>query len=128
MTDEIKRGFAFLMPSGPRDQLHLHIALTDERDGSFLAVNISSVDGKSWHDKTCLFAGGEHKSITKPSFAFYQLTTQLNARHVKNMINKKLYKEQPEASEVVCDALCDGVCKSEHTPRGMKKYYEENDN
>jgi hypothetical protein len=127
VSGEIKRGTAFLVPSGPKQQLHLHIVLTDAcADGEHLVAAVSSIEGKAWHDKTCVFKGGEHKSITKPSFVFYRLTTRMSARHIKKMIEKNYYKDQPDASDAVCDAICDGVCVSEHTPRGIKRFYQEN--
>lgn len=115
------------MPSGPKAQLHLHVVLTDEcEDGQHLVASLSSSEGKPWHDKTCVFAGGEHKAITKPSFVFYGATAQMNAAHITKMIASQYYKEQPPVSDQVCKAICDGVCKSEHTPRGAKRYYESN--
>jgi hypothetical protein len=126
VTFEITRGTAFLVPSGPRDELHLHVVLTDESDqGDHLVASVSSIKKAGWHDPTCCFDGGEHDSITKPSFVFYRLTTRMTARHIKNMLAKKLFKEKPPVSDDVCDSICDGITKSEHTPRGVKKYFEK---
>lgn len=52
----------------------------------------------------------------------------MNARHIKNMVAKKYYKEELPVSDEVCDSICAGIANSEHTPRGIKKYYEENGN
>lgn len=91
-----------------------------------LVASVTSIKDGAWHDATCVFRGGEHRAIPKPSFIFYRLVTTLNGQHIASMLAKKYYKEQPDADKSVCDAICVGVGKSPHTPRGMKKYYEEN--
>jgi hypothetical protein len=120
------RGAAFLVPSGPKAQLHLHVVLTEKNDGEILVAPLSSIEGKGWHDSTCVFAGGEHRAIKKPSFVFYRLTTRMSVQHIQKMIAKNYYIEQPPVSDDVCDAICDGVCKSKLTPRGSVNYYEDN--
>ena len=90
-----------------------------------LSPAISSIkDG--WHDDTCVFKGREHAFTKKPSFVFYGATVRMSARHIKNMLAKKYFKEQPSASDEMVQLICEGVCESDHTPRGCKRYYERN--
>jgi hypothetical protein len=78
VTFVLRKGSAFLVPSGPRDLLHLHIVLTEaDADGMHLVATVSSVKEGIEHDKTCVLPVGEHAFITKPSYVVYGLTTQM---------------------------------------------------
>jgi hypothetical protein len=126
VTVNLYPGLAFLVPSGPRQLLHLHVILTaEDEDGLHLATSFSSIKDGVEHDRTCETKADEHKFLTKPSFVLYAFTTTFRAKHIKAMIEKNYYQVQPDLSEELYARVCDGVLKSDRTPRGMKKYFNQ---
>jgi hypothetical protein len=107
--------------------MHLHVVLTEAcKDGMHLIASASSIKEDVYHDPTTVLAVGEHKFITKPSFIAYRLTCTMVAAHIEKMIKLNYYKPQLSVTDEICQRICDGVEKSEHTTHGMKKYYKEN--
>jgi hypothetical protein len=126
VTIDLHPGSAFLMPSGPRAELHLHVVLTDEDENGFhLVVGFSSIKKGVRHDPNCETAVGDHKCLTKPSFVFYALTSPLRASHIEKMIAKNYFKAQPDVSNELYKRICKGLLSSDRTPRGMKKYFND---
>jgi hypothetical protein len=114
------------MPSGPRHELHLHVVLTGEDEGGLhLVVGFSSIKDGVRHDSSCETVAGDHKCLTKPSFVFYALTSTLRSIHIKNMIAKKYYIAQPDVSDKLYMRICEGLLRSDRTPRGMKTYFSD---
>lgn len=110
MTFALQRGAAFLIPSGPNNQMHLHVILSEKCDqGMHLVASTSSIKDGMWHDQTTVLAAGEHKFITKPSFIAYQLLCTMPAAHIENMIARNYYKPQPPVTEELCKKIGDGV-------------------
>lgn len=120
---KLEKGAAFLAPSGPKYELHLHIVLTDcNSDGEHLVASVTSVKS-GHHDPACEIKPGEHSSITKESFVFYRATTRMMANKINSLVAKNYYKPKEPVSEDLLSRVCDGVVSSEHTPRGMKRFY-----
>jgi hypothetical protein len=127
VTFNAKRKTAFLVPSGPRDLLHLHIILTDEcPDGLHLVATVSSIKPGMKHDPTCKIAAREHEFITLDSFVMYGLLGQMPKANIERLVAKGYYVQKADVSDDLCDRICDGVEKSDFTKRGMIKYYREN--
>ena len=107
--------------------MHLHVVLTEAcKDGMHLIASASSIKEDVYHDPTTVLAVGEHKFITKPSFIIYKLACTIAGARIEKLIKLNYYKPQPSVTDEICKRICDGVEKSEHTPRRIKKYYGEN--
>jgi hypothetical protein len=121
---KLEKGAAFLVLSGPKYELHLHIVLTNQNsDGEHLVASVTSVkDGH--HDAACEIKAGEHSSITKDSFVLYRATTRMMANNITSFIRKNYYIPKERVSDDLLSRVCNGVVTSEHIPRGMRKFYE----
>jgi hypothetical protein len=127
VTFEVKKGAAFLAPSGPGELLHLFVVLTNAcPDGLHLIATIGRVKPNIKHDATCEIAAGEHGFIDKPSFVRYGMLTQMAGVHIRKMIDKKYYVEKEPVAEELCERICAGVATSDFTANGMRRYFEKN--
>lgn len=127
MSFTLERGAAFRLPSGPNADLHLHIVVTEEcADGMHLLIPISSKKGRKSDDATCPILSGEHKRITKASFAYYQFATTMSANHIERMIRKKYFRADEPVTDALLERICKGIAQTKRIPRGMRTYYEKN--
>ena len=127
MSIVLKRGAAFLAPSGPGELNHLHVVLTDECcHGLHLVAVVSSVKENVKYDDTCEIAAGEHEFIATHSYVLYRVLNQMRAAHIRKMIAGKVFIEKAPVSEELCDRMCEGVAVSDLTKNGMRRYYEDN--
>jgi hypothetical protein len=119
-----KRGATLLIPSGPSGS-HLFVVVTDEVDGQFLLVSLSSIKPNRYYDSTCVVAAGVHEFVTLDSFGFYGGARLDVATHLTAMEGKGLFFAKADMPLSVVQALCDGIEVSPHTPRYILNFYRK---
>lgn len=89
MSFVLRRKASFLVPSGPKDLLHLHVVLTNgDADGFHLVATVGSIKEGMNYDPACVIEPGEHSFITVRSFVIYALTEPMRSVHVTAMTGK----------------------------------------
>lgn len=126
MTFSCSIGEAFLLPSGPREEYHLHVVMTNEcADGSVMLLSVTTLRSDK-NDRACLCGEGDHEFLDHPSYVAYNLVTKMPKRHIMNMIAKKLYKEKASVSREFYDKIVDGIYESDRIKGWAEDYFEEN--
>ena len=120
-----------LIPSGPPhdpDRLHLHVILTEAcPEGMHLVGSISSIRDGQFHDPTCVIEAEEHRFINRPSYVLYRRTTTIRGGHMAICVDGWLFKPDDPVSDDLYQRICAGIADSRFTPRGMIRYWREND-
>lgn len=114
---EISQGDTFLIPSGPRDLLHLFIVcsgLTKPPDYR-LIVSISTIRDGKFFDPTCIIEADEHEFITTRSFVSYRHADQKSANHIEKCIQNGTFSPRGVLSEEVFERVIKGFYDSEFT-------------
>lgn len=102
---------------------HLHIVCTDPcGTGLQLIVSVSSWTNNLC-DGSCILEVGDHGWLTHKSWVMYRKTTTEKATTLVNGLAKGLFKLERSLAPDVFARVCDGILRSAHTPRMMKKYY-----
>lgn len=123
MAFQPKRGATLLIPSGPGN--HLFVIVTEEMDGEFLAVSISTIHEGRYHDETCELPAGTHEFVRVNSYAFYGGARVDRAQHLIKMEEKGSFFAKADMPEPVVAAICDGIEVSMHTPNHVIKFYRK---
>jgi hypothetical protein len=103
-------GSTFLVPSGPGEQLHLHVvcigpqAVPDMR----LLVPFSSIKEKTFFDTACVIEAGEHEFIVKRSFVAYRHAQQRSAAKVLDCLAKGVFAPKPDLRRDVFARVIEG--------------------
>jgi hypothetical protein len=117
-----KRGATLLMPSGPRGN-HLFVVVTDEVDGQYLLVSVSTIREGRYHDPTCKIRAGVHEFVVDDSFAFYGHARVERAAHLVNMEDKGVFFAKEDMPQPIVEAIAAGITLSEHTPNHIIKFF-----
>lgn len=123
-----KRGDTLLIQSGPADdpeRKHLHGIVTDRcGEELHMVVCVESV-GEAWSDQSCLIQIGEHPFINKLSWVNYSRSKCWKASRLTAFVDGWVFRQKEELSPELLGKICAGVLKSNHTPRGLKKYFTD---
>lgn len=122
MAFQPKRGATLLIPSGPG--YHLFVIVTDEVEGQFLLVSLSSIKPNRYHDTTYEIQAGVHEFVNVDSFGFYGGSRLDTGTHLIAMESKGHFFVKADMPADVVEALCDGILQSPHTPNYIRKFYE----
>lgn len=113
------------MPSGTYhnpDQRHLHIVCTDQ-DGQGRVVLVSVT---TWTnnlcDDTCILLEHEHPWLWKPkSYVYYRKADFFEVEALLRGLQNGDLEEQDPCNAQVFLRVRNGLCKSPHTPRKIKR-------
>jgi hypothetical protein len=106
---------------------HLFIIITKQCEvGCHLLLNISSIRVGKFYDPACTFAGGEHPFIKQPSFVFYQMAEQKQAKSISDLVAKSYYSEKTALDQVHFAKVCAGIMQSKFTKPWVKDYFRTN--
>jgi hypothetical protein len=114
------------MPSGTYhrpDLKHLFIVCTDAcENGNHVLVSITSWTNDLC-DGTTRLSKGDHPFVRKDSYMFYRGARIENAEVIQVGLDEGKFEfyEDPMSDEWV-KKIMDGLCKSIHTPKKVKKY------
>lgn len=115
-----KKG-TILKPSGYKD--HLFVILTNEcPEKNHLLVNFSSIHENVYHDDACVVNTEEHPFIKHPSYIEYRKAETVKSSH----LIKCGFTQKEDVSEELFKRICGGLLLSIHTPKRIKKYFEQN--
>ena len=116
-------GATFLVPSGPIG-FHLFVAVTKAcPNNSFLLLSVSSIkDGKT-HDTTCVFSGGEHEFITRPSFVDYAKPIQRFLTGIQKCISAGVFVQKADLDGVHFNRVCAGIPLSPRRQRWAIEHF-----
>jgi hypothetical protein len=113
------------MPSGTYDdpdRKHLFVVCTDECDeGNHILVSIT---GWTNHlcDATTRLGKGDHPYLYKDSYIFYRKARIESSATILAGIESGAFDEHDPMPDTWVKKIMDGICKSIHTPRKVKKY------
>lgn len=111
MADPPYKGSAFLAPYN--DELHLFVAMNDpDKGGQCLLLMVTTIR-KRRHDPACVIQAGEHEFIRHPSYVLYRTAETALARHITNMIDKKIYVPKADVSQELFEKLANGIFDSD---------------
>ncbi len=116
-------GATLLIPSGPGN--HLFVIVTDELDGEYLLVSISTIREGRYHDGTCELDAGIHEFVKYDSYAHYGGARVITAQHLVAMEGKGVFFAKEDVPPNVVSAICDGIEISAHTPNYAIKFYRK---
>lgn len=110
-------GTAFLVPSGPRDYLHLHVVCNDGGNTPDwrILVSISSIKDHKFHDPSCEIEAGEHPFISRRSFVEYRHAQQRSAEQIKRCLETGAYVAKEPVSQELLDRIVAGFSVSDFT-------------
>ena len=119
-----KRG-TLLIVSGPRQdplRKHLHVVCSDpDDDGRTVIVAICSLT-EPHHDQTCVLAKGDHEFIVQESYVFYAKAKITTVKALEAGIEQKVMEQYEDLRLHSFLKVAAGICRSPHTPRGVKKF------
>lgn len=119
-----KKG-TLLIVSGPKhdpDRKHLHVICTDpDKDGNVLIVGICSVT-KAPYDTTCVLQPHEHEFLKHDSYVLYANATLVSVDNLHRGIEANAIVVHQDMNGQTFLRVRNGVCRSKHTPRKIKKY------
>jgi hypothetical protein len=124
MAFQPKRGATLLIPSGPSGN-HLFVVVTDELDGEFLLVSVSTIREGRFHDSTCEIDAGVHEFIRDRSYAYYRDARVVHGHHLIAMEQGGVFFAKDDMSLGIVDAIASGVELSDHTPNYAIKFYRK---
>ncbi len=102
---------------------HLFVILTNEcPEKNHLLVNFSSIHEGVFHDVACVVNAGEYPFIKHPSYIEYRRAETVKASH----LIKCNFTQKEDVSDELYTRICNGLISSIHTPKRIKKYFEEN--
>lgn len=113
------------MPSGTRhnpDQKHLHIVCTDPDDqGQVVLVSVTTWTN-DFCDDTCILLEHEHPWLWKPkSYVYYRKADFHEVAALERGLESGDLAEQAACNGQVFLRVRNGLCKSPHTPRKIKR-------
>ena len=113
------------MPSGTRhtpDQKHLHIVCTDPDDqGQVVLVSVTTWTN-DFCDDTCILLEHEHPWLWKPkSYVYYRKADFHEVAALERGLEGGDLVEQADCNRQVFLRVRNGLCKSPHTPRKIKR-------
>ena len=115
MTPLLRKGDAFLIPSGPSGH-HMFVVCTGEApDGSRLLLSISTIREGRYHDPTCVLEPGIHPFVKVPSFVDYSKAEQRHSAHILKCLDAGLFIGQQRVEEAVVARILDGIYNSDRT-------------
>lgn len=113
------------MPSGTYHDpgaKHLFIVCTDECDqGNHVLVSITGWTNQLY-DGTTRLGKGDHPFLYKDSYVFYRKARIESSTVISNGIEAGHFDVKDPMSDEWVKKIMDGLCKSPHTPRKIKKY------
>ena len=115
----------FLVPSGPGK--HLYIIMNAAcADGMHIMYSVSSIKDGQAYDDTCMFKGGEHEFIVRPSYVYYRNPEQRSATTIVLCVERGLYVPKADLAQEHFDRIRAGIAKSPFTKPWAEKYCREN--
>lgn len=123
----IYRAGTLLIPSGPShdpDRKHLHVVCNDtDDDGNNLIVPVASWTNNLCDD-TCILLPHEHDFVRHKSWVVYRNCTIVEALGLERGIVEKKIAPHADMNAAAFLRVRNGVCRSKHTPRKIKRYFE----
>jgi len=130
MPYQPSRKATLLIPSGSGGKpegKHLHVILTDAcKDDLHLFGSIASIYPDQFHDPTCIIKAGEHKFIKHDSYFVYRRLVTVGGNHLTVCVDGWVYLKNDPITDALYNHICDGIDKSEFTPRGIISYWTKN--
>lgn len=119
----MRKGWALLVPSGPKDKSHLFFLLNEgaDTDGAVLAP-VCSIHPRA--DTTCLLHPGDHPFIDHESYIDYRQCRTDPFRHLGDCIQSGYFQRKEDASDELIERIAQGVYLSKHVRpriRGLLK-------
>lgn len=122
----VARAGTLLIPSGPDENpglRHLHIVCTDPcPNGTQLIVSVST-----WRndlcDSTCILEQVDHPWLTHKSWVMYRAAKVESAATLENGVQQNMFTVQGDMAGDILERVLKGICGSQHTKRGIKKYF-----
>ena len=116
-------GATFLVPSG-LSGLHLFVVTTKPcPQNSFLLLSISSIKDGKYYDGTCVFSGGEHEFITKPSYVVYRKPEQRFLSSIQKCLAGGVFILKTNLETQYFDRICTGISISPHRQRWAVEHF-----
>lgn len=119
-----KKG-TLLIVSGPKtdpDRKHLHVICNDpDPDGNVLIVGICSAT-PAIYDETCILQLHEHDFLKHDSYVLYAKASIVTETSLHNGINAKVMAVHSDMNGQAFLRVKNGICRSPHTSRKVKKY------
>jgi hypothetical protein len=107
--------------------MHLFIVMTQMCAAKqHLLLSVSSIKEGVSHDDACVFAGGEHEFIDRPSFVYYRQPELRRADKIALLVEKNEYVPKADLANPHFEAVCEGVKKSKFIKRWAVEYYLNN--
>jgi len=115
-----------LMSSGPGK--HLHVVMTDANDTGkqHLLLSISTIRTSKYYDPQCIIKAGEHPFLISDSFVEYKFALQTDAKNLSTCVDGQIFIPKEDMNDKLFYRICDGIEKSEHTPRWAITFFNNN--
>ena len=116
---------AMLIPSGTYDdpnRKHIFIVCSDAcKNGNHIIVSITS-----WVNHLCdgtlRLKVGDHPFITKDSYIIYRKARIESSQFLSAGVDSGKIIPHNDATKELVEKILEGLCKSPHAPRKVKKY------
>ena len=116
----MRRGWTFLIPSGPNKKNHLFFVLNHPDDNTdAVLASLSSMHRRA--DRTCVLRPGDHPFIRHESYIDYRHCRTDCLIHSSKMLESGYWIRCEKAADQLVERIVDGARRSEHTrPRVLK--------
>lgn len=91
-------------------------------EGDYLLLMVTTVYASRRHDPACILDAGDHPFLTHESYVVYRLANRSNARHVRRMLEKKVYLTKEDFGGPVFTRIAAGIFASDDCPAWAQKY------
>ena len=129
----LRRGSAFLIPSGPNIRsggMHLFVVAAISKFSSApkpkaLLLSVCSIPKSGIYDGTCILQRGDHPFIRHPSYIFYMKARIEPLSKIERNIQERTYIKKPDVEAQVLNRISEGLLDSPYASRSIIGFYKK---
>lgn len=107
-------------------QGHFFVIILKCNQEKVVLINIDKIRGKKKYDATTIIHANEgNEFITEDSYVNYDLSEITDIDRIKNKFKERSAKPRGEMDKLIVQRICDGILKSDFTPREVREIFED---